>query len=226
MPTLAKSVNDFQLGGIIRFAAENLDIVKGVNFQPVAFTGRIDQSRREKKRITIPDVMKLVEEQTVGEIPCNAWYPVSFVVPISRFLSAMGNIPIPELTAHPHCGAGTYVFFEERHFIPITNFFDAESFIELRKEITPEINGRVSRVLSLAKVTRQVPKFIDEKKGPKSANTTRMVLDLLKKGDMETTSRFHRNALFIGTMHFQDLYNIDLERIKKCGVHYASRTAE
>jgi uncharacterized radical SAM superfamily Fe-S cluster-containing enzyme len=22
-------------------------------------------------------------------------------------------------------------------------------------------------------------------------------------------------------MHFQDLYNIDLERVKKCGVHYA-----
>lgn len=222
VPTLAKGVNDSQLGGIIRFAAENLDVVKGVNFQPVAFTGRIDQSQREKKRITISDVMKLVEEQTGGEIPCNAWYPVSFVVPISRFLSAMRNIPIPELTAHPHCGAGTYVFYEEGHFIPITNFFDVESFIELLKEITPEINGRVSRVLSLAKVIKQVPKFIDEKKGPKSVNTTRMILDLLKKGDMENTSRFHRNTLFLGTMHFQDLYNIDLERVKKCGVHYAT----
>ena len=42
VPTLAKEVNDFQVGGIIRFAAENLDIVKGVNFQPIAFTGRVD----------------------------------------------------------------------------------------------------------------------------------------------------------------------------------------
>lgn len=222
VPTLAKGVNDSQIGGIIHYAAENLDIVKGVNFQPIAFTGRIDQSQREQKRITIPDVIKLAEEQTNGEIPRNAWYPVSFVVPISRFLSAMRKVPIPEFTVHPHCGAGTYVFFEKGHFIPITNFLDVEGFVEFLMEITPEMNGKVSRVLTLGKVIRQVPKYIDEKKGPKSSNVVQMILDVLKKGDMENTSHFHRNTLFLGTMHFQDLYNIDLERIKKCGVHYVA----
>ncbi|MDL5503178.1 MAG: radical SAM protein, partial [Candidatus Methanoperedens sp.] len=29
-------------------------------------------------------------------------------------------------------------------------------------------------------------------------------------------------TLFIGSMHFMDLYNMDLERIKRCGVHYAT----
>ncbi len=222
VPTVAKGVNDSQVGGIIRFAAENLDIVKGVNFQPIAFTGRIDQSQREEKRITIPDVLRLVEEQTDGEISRNAWYPVSFVVPISRFLSAMRNVSLPELTVHPHCGAGTYVFYEEGHFIPITSFLDVEGFIELLEEATPEIKGKVSKVITLTKVLRQVPKLIDEKKGPKSVNVSRMILDVLKKGDMDNTSRFHRNSLFLGTMHFQDLYNIDLERVKKCGVHYAT----
>jgi len=222
VPTLAQGVNDSQIGGIIRYAAENLDIIKGVNFQPIAFTGRIDQSHREQKRITIPDVIMLAEEQTNGEIPRNAWYPVSFVVPISRFLSAMRKVPIPEFTVHPHCGAGTYVFFEEGHFIPITNFFDVEGFTEFLTEITPEMNGKVSRVLTLGKVIRQVPRYIDEKNGPKSVNVVQMILDVLNKGDMENTSRFHRNTLFLGTMHFQDLYNMDLERIKKCGVHYAT----
>ncbi len=222
VPTLAKGVNDSQVGEIVRFAAENLDIIKGVNFQPIAFTGRVDQSQREKKRITIPDVIKLAEEQTNGEIPCNAWYPVSFVVPISRFLSARRKIPIPELTVHPHCGAATYLFFEKGHFIPITDFFDVESFLELLEEITPEINGKVSRIRTIAKVLRQVPKYIDKKKEPKSVNVLKMILDVLKNGDMENTARFHMNTLFIGTMHFQDLYNIDLERVKKCGVHYAT----
>jgi uncharacterized radical SAM superfamily Fe-S cluster-containing enzyme len=221
VPTLAKGVNDSEIGDVVRFAAENLDIIKGVNFQPIAFTGRIDQSQREKKRITIPDVIKLAEEQTNGEIPCNAWYPVSFVVPISRFLSAMRKVPIPEFTVHPHCGAGTYIFYEEGHFIPITNFLDVEGFLEFIKEITPEINGKVSKALILAKVIRQVPRYIDEKKGPKSVNVFRMILNVLKNGDMENTSRFHRNTLFVGIMHFQDLYNIDLERVNKCGVHYA-----
>ena len=222
VPTLEKGVNDSQVGDIIRFAAENLDIIKGVNFQPIAFTGRVNQSQREKKRITIPDVLKLVEEQTNSEISRNAWYPVSSVVPISRFLSAMKKIPIPEFTVHQHCGAATYVFFEEGRFIPITSFVDVESLLEFTEKITQEINGGGNRVLTLAKVIRQVPGYIDEKKGPKSINVVRMILDFLKTSNKENLARFHRNTLFLGIMHFQDLYNMDLERVKKCGVHYAT----
>lgn len=222
VPKLVKGVNDSQVGSILHFAAENLDIIKGVNFQPIAFTGRVDQSQREKKRITIPDVLKLAEEQTDGEISCNAWYPVSFVVPISRFLSAMRKVSIPEFTVHPHCGAATYLFFEEGHFIPITNFIDVEAFLEFIEEMIPEINGKGNRVRTLAKVIRQIPRYIDESRGPKSVNVARMILDVLKAGDREHTARFHRNTLFIGIMHFQDLYNMDLERVKKCGVHYST----
>ncbi len=222
VPTLEKGVNDSEVGGILHFAAENLDIIKGVNFQPIAFTGRVDQSQREEKRITIPDVLKLVEKQTNGEIYYDAWYPVSSVVPISRFLSAMRKIPIMEFTVHQHCGAATYLFFEEGHFIPITNFIDVDGFLEFIEEVTPEINGIGSRVRTLAKVIREIPRYIDENRGPKSINVARMILDVLKTGDKEHTARFHRNALFIGIMHFQDLYNMDLERIKKCGVHYST----
>ncbi len=92
------------------------------------------------------------------------------MVPVSNFLSAVRNVPIPEFTVHPHCGAGTYVFYEEGHFIPITDFVDVEGFLEFLKEITPEVNGKMSRFLTLTKVLRQVPKYIDEKKGPKSVN--------------------------------------------------------
>jgi len=222
VPTLEKGVNDSQVGDVIRFAAENLDIIKGVNFQPIAFTGRVNQFQREKKRITIPDVLKLVEEQTNSEISCNAWYPISSVVPISRFLSAMKKIQVPEFTVHQHCGAATYVFFEEGRFIPITNFVDVESLIEFIEKITKEINRGGNRVLILAKVIKRIPGYIDEKKGPKSINVVRMILDFLKTGNKENIARFHRTTLFLGIMHFQDLYNIDLERVKKCGVHYAT----
>ena len=36
VPTLVKGVNDDQVGDIIRFAAKNCDVVRGVNFQPVS----------------------------------------------------------------------------------------------------------------------------------------------------------------------------------------------
>lgn len=37
--------------------------------------------------------------------------------------------------------------------------------------------------------------------------------------------KLQRNSTAIlsyGAMHFMDLYNMDLERIKRCGVHYAT----
>ena len=33
---------------------------------------------------------------------------------------------------------------------------------------------------------------------------------------------FHWKVLFIGSMHFQDRYNYDIERVKRCVVHYAT----
>ena len=40
VPTLAKGVNDDQVGDIVRFASNNLDIVKGINFQPGLLHGK------------------------------------------------------------------------------------------------------------------------------------------------------------------------------------------
>ena len=97
----------------------------------------------------------------------------------------MRKVPIPNFTVHQHCGAATYLFYEEGHFIPITNFFDVEGFLEFLEKITPEINGKISKVRALSEVMRQVPKYIDEKKGFKSVNVVRMILDVLKTGDMK-----------------------------------------
>jgi len=44
VPTLMRGVNDDQIGEMVRFAVENLDIAKGVNVQPIAFEGRIDNN--------------------------------------------------------------------------------------------------------------------------------------------------------------------------------------
>ena len=43
---------------------------------------------------------------------------------------------------------------------------------------------------------------------------------IIKNGTREP-DEFHNNTFFIGTILFQDLYNIDLERLQRRGVHYA-----
>ncbi|CAD7775192.1 7,8-dihydro-6-hydroxymethylpterin dimethyltransferase [Candidatus Methanoperedenaceae archaeon GB50] len=227
VPTIARGVNDDQIGDIVRFAAENNDTVKGINFQPISFTGRIDKDERERMRITVPDVFHAVEEQTSGEISASDFYPVPFVVPISRFVTAEKNMPYAEFSVHPHCGAGTYVYIEDGRMIPITRFIDVEGLLEFVGELASGIEEK-KRIKSLEKITaigkliKGIPRFIDSELAPKHVNVRKLFIDVLKDGTDEATKEFHRNTLFIGVMHFQDLYNIDLERIQRCGIHYAT----
>ncbi|MBA7539718.1 hypothetical protein ES705_31999 [subsurface metagenome] len=149
-----KGVNDDQVGDIVRFAAENLDIVKGVNAQPIAFEGRIDESERKEGRITIPDFINLLEEQTEGEIPRESFYPIPFVVPFSYFVEAWKGMPQLEFTVHPHCGAATYVFVENGKFIPITEFVDVEGLMESLMEAAEEISkSKIGKLKAMAKMT-------------------------------------------------------------------------
>jgi hypothetical protein len=223
VPTLMKGVNDDQMGDIVRFAAKNLDVIKGVNVQPISFEGRVDKSERKKGRITIPDFIKLLEEQTNGEIPRESFYPVPFVLPISYFVEAWKGVPQLELSVHPHCGAATYVFVENGKFIPITEFIDVEGLMEFLMEEAEEINkSKIGKLKVMAKIIRLGGKFIDREKAPAVFDNFNSLMDILEKGNRESLAEFHRKALFIGAMHFQDAYNFDLERVKRCGIHYAT----
>lgn len=50
----------------------------------------------------------------------------------------------------------------------------------------------------------------------------KLMIDFFKKGTSESTKPFHRNTLFLGAMHFQDPYNLDIDRVQRCGIHYAT----
>ena len=226
VPTLAKGVNDNQVGDVIRFAANNIDTVKGINFQPISFAGRINKKEMTEKRITIPDLATLIEEQTDGMITVDDIYPVPFIVPISHFVNANESIPNVEFTVHPHCGAGTYIYVEKGKMIPITRFIDVEGLIEHVQELAlnhDEWMGKsISKIKRIGRLVSALPKFIDLSKAPESVDVKRLFIDVLKDGTGDAVKEFHRHTLFIGAMHFMDLYNIDLERVQRCGVHYAT----
>ena len=108
VPTVVKGVNDQQIGDIINFAIDNKDCIRGVNFQPVSITGRINRSERQKMRITIPELTKLAEEQTHGFLKQKDWYPIPAAQPLVSLISNVKNKYYPDFNAHPHCGAATY----------------------------------------------------------------------------------------------------------------------
>lgn len=225
VPTLARGVNDSQVGDIVRFASKNLDVVKGVNFQPVSFSGRIDPVERAERRITIPDLLILLEEQTAGEIARGDFYPVPFVVPISRLIAAKSGIPQTEFTVHPCCGAATYIYRFNGKMIPINRFIDVEGLMEMISLEVEGFNGSMSRLEKLkmkGRILRDLPKFVDESRAPNDLNATRLLLGVFRNGTRESIREFHNKTLFLGAMHFQDAYNMDLERLQRCGVHYAT----
>ena len=222
VPTLAKGINDGQVGDIVKFASENMDIVKGINYQPVSFTGRIDQEERAAKRITIPDVFALLEDQTDNEITGEDFYPVPFIAPISDLVAAVTGYQQPKMTVHPCCGAGTYIYCLNDHMVPITRFLDVEGLLE---KINLEVNcfdgSMLGKLKMKGRILKEVPKFIDESMLPGDLNLKELMLRVFTKGSLESLIDFHSRSLFIGVMHFQDLYNIDLEKLERCAIHYA-----
>ncbi|MFA5364360.1 MAG: radical SAM protein [Candidatus Bathyarchaeia archaeon] len=211
--TLVKGVNDHQIGDIIRFAKDNFDVIRCVNVQPVSICGRIAQNEREKMRITIPDFMKNVEEQTNGVIKQSDFYPVPVVVPISRAVAALKDKNYVEFTTHPHCGMATYLFIEGDEMVPINRYGNVDKFIQSMQAVYEDAaQGHKKKAqLRLVGTLRHI----------KFGLLRKYLVPILKSGSYESLGDLHRKMLLISSMHFMDPYNFDLERVQSCCIHYA-----
>ncbi len=220
VPTVIKGYNDHQLGDIIRFGFDNIDIVRGVNFQPVSITGSVPRKEREQIRITIPDAIKRIEEQTDGEIAREDFYPIPCVSSISHFVEAITGRAQYELTTHFACGMATYVFKMNGRMVPITRFVDVEGLFEYLDEKAEEIRKSRIKTVKALKGIIDLRRFVNHEIAP--FDVSKLLFDILVRHDYSSLGQFHEKALFIGMMHFMDLYNYDLERICRCDIHYAS----
>ena len=212
--TLIKGVNDHQVGDIINFAVENFDVVRCVNFQPVSLCGRIPAEDRMKMRITIPDWIKLVEEQTNGQIKSSDFYPVPTVVPISKAVGALKNKRYVEFTAHPHCGMATYVFVEDGKLVPITRYVNVDKFMKAMMKVyeAKQKGNDLKAKMHLIGALRYI----------KFGMLRKYLWPILKTGTYKALGDLHRKMLLISAMHFMDPYNFDLERVQRCVIHYAT----
>ncbi len=222
VPTIIKGVNDHEIGDIIRFGLKNIDVVRGVNYQPISLVGRVPRSQRMKYRITIPDVIKKIEEQTRGQITQDDFYPVPSVAPVTNFVEALTGRAQYLLSTHFACGMATYIFKADRKMIPITRFVDVEGLFEYLNDLASEIKNGKNRFIASLQLLFKINSFIDKDKAPKGFNLGKIIYNALVKHNYNALAEFHYKSLFIGMMHFQDLYNYDIERVKRCCIHYAT----
>jgi uncharacterized radical SAM superfamily Fe-S cluster-containing enzyme len=234
-PTIVKGVNDDQIGPTLRFALDHLDEVTAISWQPVAFTGRIDEAERARQRFTLADLARSLEEQS-GIVTKNDWYPFSFVEPFSRLAEIIMGRPAVHTSCHAHCGAATYLLANARTgaAVPLPQLVDVEG---LMKEITQladsmESGSRLGNHWRLVLASRRLKKFVrsDSRLSYDSAELAHFMEDLVNFGarypDNQARMRDVKSSdlrpILLASMHFQDVYNFELDRVQRCVVHYAA----
>ncbi len=83
--TLVRGINDGCAGELLDFAASQGSMVRGIHFQPVSSFGRFPWEMGSSPRVTLPELMHLLEEQTAGRIRADHFHPPSCEHPLCSF---------------------------------------------------------------------------------------------------------------------------------------------
>jgi uncharacterized radical SAM superfamily Fe-S cluster-containing enzyme len=126
VPAIERGVNEQEVGAIVRFGMQH-PAVLGVNFQPAFHADRFMQ-HDPLQRMTIPDVLRLLEEQTDG------------MLRMSDF------VPVP--CCFPTCNSVTYAYVDGETVLPITRLLDVEDYLDyISNRILPGIGDDVLSAL-------------------------------------------------------------------------------
>ncbi len=213
--TLLKGVNDKDLGQIVDFAVKNHDVVRCINIQPVSMAGKARKEEMRKMRITIPDTMKEIEAQTNGVVGRFDWRPVNWPVPVAKGMGVIKNRVYPEFAMHPMCGAATFLVIDkDGSYKPIMNYVDVDRFAEVFWDVY-YTGAKGKKTMAKMKMLKLLPMA-------KSDFVRGLIKNVITKGSYEALGGLMRRIVMIGIMHFQDVWNIDLDRVQKCAIHYAT----
>jgi len=213
--TLQRGVNDNQMGDILRYAGENSDVVRCVNFQPVSMAGRMDRNKIREVRITNADVVNGVEKQTRGQIKASDFYPIPVEVPLASYIELVRGKKehYDKFSTHSQCGRATLVYVNKKDgrvtFDPITRHMNPDKLYSSLDRASR--SGRfVGTFRGLYGVLRHTDLRLKRD----------MIAPILLRGNYQGTGEFMRKVLMIGDMHFMDGYSFDFQRVHKCAIHY------
>ena len=228
VPTIVKGVNDHEIGDIIRVALENIECTSGISFQPVAFTGRIARHELEAKRFTLSDFAHAVYDQTGLCDPYRDWFPLACVTPFSKLLGAIRGDETTTLSCHPHCSLGTYMFVDEqRNAVPVTRFVDIGAMMQDMDNLARRAGKAWVKLFSKVRAWNSLRRHFHEELAPEGLTFERFLQTLQgmvdkKYGRGQGDGTFTYKTLMIAGMHFMDHYNYDVERVKRCVIHYSA----
>lgn len=228
VPTVIRGVNDHQLGDLIRLAFENLDVLTGISIQPITFTGRFPEEHRMKERYTLADMILDVSRQTGLTDPYNDWFSLNSATPFVQLAEALTGSPVSNHTCHPHCGAMSLLFVDgRRKAVPVTRFLDLFNALKDIEQVAADAKSRRFKIFSKLELLGALHRHFMPGKAPAGLSFTKFLQTLDGYADKKYTwtEEFRGHAyktFFVFGMHFMDNYNYDLQRLKRCAVHYSA----
>nr|WP_281792045.1 radical SAM protein [Desulforhabdus amnigena] len=114
--TIVEGVNEGELGDIIHFAMDNLDVIGGLALQPAFVSGRFELGKH--KHLSVGDVARLISRQTEGMIKATDFWPVG--------------------SSHPLCYGSTYLLRENGGYIPFTRHLKEEDYRRCFNSTSPQ----------------------------------------------------------------------------------------
>lgn len=131
VPAVERDVNLSEVGEIVRFAIAH-PAVRGINFQPAFHAGR-HIAFDPLQRLTIPDILAEIEQQTQG------------MFAVSDF------VPVP--CCFPTCNSVTYALLDEADPavaapLPLTRVLNVDEYLDyISNRVTPDLSEDVKRAL-------------------------------------------------------------------------------
>lgn len=202
----ARNINDHQIGDAIRLLLDK-PFLLSLAFQPLAFIGKNGghYANDPQNRITIPGVIKNIENQTNGLLSKNDFFPLP--------------------CSNPECVSLTYLLkLPDNSYIPFPRFLDIKKYLHLLgSSATLPPDGNTENALheiinDLWSSAGEVPD------SARVCNALRQALSEIYSGarpDYKSRMRAsEKQAKSIFIHHYMDRYNFDLARVSKCCHHY------
>ena len=202
----ARGVNEHQLGQAVKMLMER-DHVLSLLIQPLARTGHggglfpLDPM----DRLTIPGVIKAIDDQTNGMVAREDF------------------IPLP--CSHPLCVSLTYLLkMDDGSYLPFPRFVDMKKNLDLfQQSATLEANDKTETALQgaindLWSASGEIPNSDKIIKALRRALLEMFPSKAMKKPEMLRMAERQAKTIFIH--HYMDRHDFDLERLMKCCHHY------
>ena len=234
--TIVNSINNDQVGPIVRLAIDNIDKINAVSFQPVSFTGRdedITDETRAKWRYTLSHLAHDVKDQLGATEPLRDWYPLSASGPFSDVRDLIdgpnadwGNL---KCGCHPNCGIGTMLLVNEKtkEVVPFPEILNVDRIMKDLKLVNDSARGRGLTIFQMALAVLRNYR-------PKTTRPNLGLWELVKIVDghngrrlgLAERNRYEWRVLLVAGMWFQDLFNYDFRRTEMCIIPYGTQLGE